>query len=342
MGPIRAAANSKSNDVGILIKSSGNSIGGTNANERNVISGNKQVGVQIVGQEAIRNSVTGNYIGLDKTAKNSLPNGRGVHIKNASDNFIGSFISGPVATSGNVIAGNKSDGVLIEGTAGEEQPIQTNFIGTDNSGAKLPFDLSSGVQQFGVRILNAPSNQVGGTIGEGNVISGNKFVGVEISGSTAKTNKVLGNLIGTNAAGTDGVPSLAASSLSNQLVGVRIKSSNNTVANNVVSGNQSFGVLLLELSKPSQPPESTDNKILGNKIGSDISGLGPVRNGTGVSINNASQNKIGGSQTDQGNLISGNREDGIEIAGAPRHGQLDRGQSDRHESQRSDSTAQRT
>ena len=46
-------------------------------------------------------------------------------------------------------------------------------------------------------------NTIGGTApGEGNVISGNTDYGVDISGAGTDSNSVVGNYIGTDAAGT--------------------------------------------------------------------------------------------------------------------------------------------
>ena len=56
----------------------------------------------------------------------------------------------------------------------------------------------------GVSIVAAPANTIGGTdAGAGNVIAGNEGDGVYIVGVNATDNRVLANLIGTNAAGAD-------------------------------------------------------------------------------------------------------------------------------------------
>jgi len=65
-------------------------IGGITAAERNIISGNDQNGVRILGASAIDNKVIGNYIGTNGTGKIDIGNSfAGVSIENAVNNTIG-------------------------------------------------------------------------------------------------------------------------------------------------------------------------------------------------------------------------------------------------------------
>ena len=57
--------------------------------------------------------------------------------------------------------------------------------------------------------------------------------------------------------------------------------------------------------------------IVGNKIGTDITGTLALPNSTGIVINNAPDNMIGGSVSGDANLISGNTGDGIDVYGSP-------------------------
>jgi hypothetical protein len=82
------------NDTGVEITSMfpivspGNRIGGTAPAARNVISGNRQAGVEMSGSGASENQVQGNFIGTDTTGNLALPNNEGVQIK-AGRNTIG-------------------------------------------------------------------------------------------------------------------------------------------------------------------------------------------------------------------------------------------------------------
>src|SRR5262249_26369542 len=57
-----------------LDRTSSNTVGGTTAATRNVISGNNLSGVTLSGNVTTANLVEGNYIGLDKNGVNAVPN----------------------------------------------------------------------------------------------------------------------------------------------------------------------------------------------------------------------------------------------------------------------------
>ena len=94
-----AGVNLASAGVGIF-EASNNTIGGTTAEARNVISGNG-VGIYVVSDEspATGNVVQGNYIGTDVTGVNDVGNDLGV-IVSATGNTIG----GASADARNVIS----------------------------------------------------------------------------------------------------------------------------------------------------------------------------------------------------------------------------------------------
>jgi titin len=232
-----------------IVDAPGNTIGGTAAGARNVISGNavggNGRGVIISLSSATNNEVLGNYIGTDAGGTVGLGNFWGVEIFDADNNTIG----GTVAAARNVISGNASNGVLIENGATGNQ-VRGNFIGTNAAGTAA---VANG---GGVSLENAPANTIGGTAaGAGNVISGNSFHGVQIFGSGASGNQVQGNLIGTDAAG------LAA--LGNGTSGVRILASSTVVggaapgAANLIEFNAEAGVSV---------ESGTGNSILSNSI----------------------------------------------------------------------------
>src|SRR5262249_35092438 len=97
-------------NAGVLINhSNANTIGGTTAAARDVVSGN-QNGVNIEGGSA--NLIEGNYIGTDTTGTAAIGNGAGgsgVLLDNSTNNTVG----GTIAAARNVISGNAGNGVDI-------------------------------------------------------------------------------------------------------------------------------------------------------------------------------------------------------------------------------------
>ena len=182
------------NESGVYINgASGNTIGGTTGEARNIIAGNGEYGV-VLGNGATNNAVQGNYIGLDNSGSVAGNGLTGVQIQDAPGNTIG----GTAAGSGNVISGNLV-GIFVYKSGGDASlnVIQGNFIGTDPQGA-----VDRGNTSHGISITNAGGTIIGGaSSGARNVISGNGGDGVLIGGSTAWDTAVSGNLIGTGAGG---------------------------------------------------------------------------------------------------------------------------------------------
>jgi hypothetical protein len=102
------------NRLGVVIISSRNTVGGTEAGAGNTISGNLSYGVDIESVAANGNVVQGNRIGTDATGTAPLPNGTGVLIAGSSNNAVG----GPQPGAGNTIAFNRGDGVLVNSGTG--------------------------------------------------------------------------------------------------------------------------------------------------------------------------------------------------------------------------------
>ena len=108
----------------VLSSAPDNTVGGTTAAVRNVISGNGKYGVVIESSPSTGNLVQGNFIGTDVSGTSPLGNANhGVIIQvGASANMIG----GTAAGSGNVIAFNTSDGVTV--VSGTGNAILSNAI----------------------------------------------------------------------------------------------------------------------------------------------------------------------------------------------------------------------
>ncbi len=190
--------------AGIQIQNSSNTnrVGGLSAGDGNLISGNTNDGVSIVGQGA--NQVIGNRIGTNIAGTAAIPNGfSGVVLNSSVINIIG----GTSAAARNLIAGNGVNGVTIFFSS--TNLVMGNYIGTDVTGALDLGNTSHGIEINGGGV-NA-NNIIGGlSAGFRNVISGNNQTGIVIGGdnlvaNAATGNQVLGNYIGTNAAGTSAV-----------------------------------------------------------------------------------------------------------------------------------------
>lgn len=164
----------------------------------NVISGNSGNGIEI--SAAHNNQVAMNYIGTNVTGTIALGNAQnGIRVTNgAASNLIGGEATGgnnPRATppvfvtppQGNLISGNKGDGVLIDAQASQNQ-LSGNFIGTAASG-----NSALGNSLDGVAIVDGTGNSLIGCLFQEspfvfyNVVSGNGGNGLRITDSNYTT-----------------------------------------------------------------------------------------------------------------------------------------------------------
>lgn len=249
----------------------------------NVISGNA-TGLSLGAKKT--STVTGNYIGNDATGTVAIPNGTGI----ATSMSKGLTIGGTVAGSANVISGNTGTGLVV-GTGG----IVTlgNLIGTTAAG-----DAPLG-NAIGIDVTTPQGTTIGGTTpGAGNVVSGNTEVGIEVGalGPKPKPNRILGNWIGTNSAGTAAVPNG---------LGMHISGIADLVRGNVVSGNSGAGMLL----------DGIGAVIDGNLVGVAADTTTLVGNGAdGIDVSSPGPMTIGAAKG-PGNVIAGNTGAGISIVG---------------------------
>lgn len=285
-------------DGGVTIAQSyGNTIGGTTAASRNILSGNG-AGIFILSGSS-GNKVLGNYIGMDITGTNSLGNSNsgGIKLIASPDNIIGGLLAG----SGNIISGNGAAGIVVQGSP--DVVIQGNYIGTDVNGR-----LARGNSSDGILIDGAPNVIIGGQqAGARNVISGNNNTGIFIRGSGATSTSIQGNLIGTDATGTNRLGNTSSgvyiSSISGTLIG-----GTNSASRNVISGNSGSGILI-------EGGLASNNVVQGNFIGVDITGRKAVSNVfNGVTLSGSPSNQIGGGSVGAGNIISGNGQNGVHLA----------------------------
>ena len=177
-----------------------NTIGGTSAAARNIISGNSRFGVFI--SDAHDNTLEGNYVGVDVTGSNALGNALdGVFIL-GNNNVIG----GTTAGAGNVISGNgtsgestETSGIQIDG--GTLNVVQGNDIGTDATGTAAIANFANGVLINGA----GADNTVGGNSASAkNIIAYNNAAGVAVvdnsdsGGGTGSPIHAVGNTIRLN------------------------------------------------------------------------------------------------------------------------------------------------
>ncbi|HEX2897965.1 MAG TPA: dockerin type I domain-containing protein [candidate division Zixibacteria bacterium] len=179
-----------------------NTVGGTDASARNLISGNGRSGIEIIGSGG--NVIQGNFIGTDASGTASIGNSGGFEISggvyiDAPGNIVGGLILG----SGNLISGNNGSGVVISGSSAVGNLVQGNLIGTDISGT-----IDLGNSQNGVFIFDGYGNSIGGLEnGARNIIAFNKAVGVNVRLGTSyeiKSNSIHSNTILGIDLGSDG------------------------------------------------------------------------------------------------------------------------------------------
>ncbi len=278
-----------------------------------VINNFGQDGIQVLGFG--ESEIEGNFIGTDPTGTIARGNGNnGIGIRNSASNRIG----GTEPAQRNLISGNGT-GVFIGNGPSQNNRVEGNYIGTDASGTNaVPNEYGVLISAEGGVFVYASKNRIGGTApGAGNLISGNSRIGMEVFRGTQ--NEILGNLIGTTVDGAHPLPNTSSGVLlfeaSTNVVGglFDIGGSGTITAfkRNVISGNGFAGVEIFVINRP-----ATGNHVVGNFIGTDISGLKPVPNiGGGVfmsssvgGIGSLTNNTIGGTDGAHAtrNIISGN------------------------------------
>jgi titin len=210
--------------------------------------------------------------------------------------------------SGSVVRGLtinsfEHDGIVVEGTA--DCKIAGNFIGTDPSGTVAKQNGWRGIWLA----VGATNNVIGGSLPtDRNVISGNGISNVTIGDSTTVGNRVIGNYLGPNAAGTAGL-SAYSPGVEFNAAGSNVVGGTQPGEGNLISGNGYWGVVLENVSIGTQ--------VMGNLIGTDATGTSALGNsGGGVVISAgpsgpSSGNSVGGLTVGAGNVIAFNNGPGV-------------------------------
>ena len=290
--------------------------GGACTGACNVIADNARNGITITGAFATDNVVVGNFIGTNKDGTGAFGNDIGVYIAGgANNNRLGTNGDGNADTAErNLVSGNASPGVLIQGTGTDNNVVAGNYIGVDTTG------LAGLGNDDGVWLDSGAQNNRVGTDGgddawnsaERNVIAGNTGSGVLLVGPNTNGNVVAGNYVGVDAAGSAALPNQAYGvammlGSQNNRVGTNSDGVADAAERNVIAGNLLDGVYISDAS-------SSGNLVAGNIIGADATGAVNLPNlSTGVYIVSASNNTIGGTAPGAGNVIRGNTREGVVV-----------------------------
>jgi hypothetical protein len=203
-GITRIPGNIQSFGVSISPPASSNTIGGINAGEGNVMSGNSAVGGYYGIGASTGNAYLGNIVGLQANGTASVVGNtqvRGFDI-HGSGLTIGSTNGGR-----NIISGNNSIGIYNALASASCNIVRGNYIGPSATGGYVA------IQNTGIQIQQSASNYtIGGYLGgfglnpEANLIAYNNGSGVNITSSVSVGNLVSRNLIYTNGSLTSSLP----------------------------------------------------------------------------------------------------------------------------------------
>jgi len=286
----------------------------------NVISGNGGNGIGLYGSNG--NVIVANHIGTAPDGMTAIGNGQhGILVtQGASGNTIGGTlyvnpitgeVNNPTGSKGtepatfvvpplgNLVSGNGSDGILINGGA-QNNVLSGNFVGTTANG-----NAALGNGGDGVHIVDAPNNSlIGCTFVDNpfvyyNVLSGNSGNGLHLTNANNTT--VQANFFG---AGADN-----ATVVANALNGILVDGTSKNVQvggviplGNVSAGNGLNGIHVTD---------AVSGFITFNTFGGLFAFQGAAPNGNnGILIDST-----GGNNIIRTNVFSGNINNGIEIAG---------------------------
>lgn len=270
-------------------------IGGTDANDRNILSGQTDAASYPYTGWIIQ----GNYIGLGADGSTMIPNSTvGTPGSLSIDACDGVLVGGTTPGAANVISGNNSYGIAPD--IATNLTIAGNYIGTDYTGTVAKPN-TVGIIASG----NMAGSMIGGTSSAArNIISGNIIAGIVDGGTGGHT--IAGNYVGLDINGVDPISNGAGV----LLAGVNITLGGSEAGRNVISGNTSFNVSLQGIFSASSGMTVSGNYI-GTNASGDIDTAITAVQGEGVRISaNTSGNIIGGTL---GNRIAGNRGNGVAV-----------------------------
>ncbi|MEM8639921.1 MAG: S8 family serine peptidase [Cyanobacteria bacterium P01_G01_bin.54] len=227
---------------GILGWGTDNIIGGTTAQDHNLISGNDGLGVYLHGNNQ---QVLGNYIGTDIDGTEDLGNGFGLRFHNVENGLI----------QNNLVSGNDYDGIWLDSNSVlTGNKVFGNKVGTDITGTQVIANDRDGITLHG----RIGETIIGGAeLADRNLISGNGRFGIRLNTHTTNSD-VLGNYIGTDSTGTlnlgnasDGIRMYGTGDevvgntiLNNGSDGIQVMNSQNEITRNTIADNQGSGIFM--------------------------------------------------------------------------------------------------
>jgi hypothetical protein len=276
-------------------------------------------------------TVNANYIGLDLRGQAFGNRGDGVYAGlHSPGNFIGLNPSGASGAVANVISGNRGSGLVLAGSSGNT--VVSNRIGTGPGGMGAIGNGRNGIwitagahgnEIGGTAFVDSATGQANNPTGDkgqipptfvvpplGNLISGNGRNGVLID-SVSEHNTLNGNFVGTTANGDAAVGNhwngvWIDRAGENSLTGCTFVN-NPFVYYNVLAGNHLNGLRV---------SDSRNVTVQGNFFGIGANNTTTVANWRdGVRVDRSSANTQVGGVIPLGNVSSGNRRNGIEVAG---------------------------
>lgn len=179
-----------------LVQSNNNTIGGTNEEARNVLSGGYNRAITLEDDICIDNEIVNNYIGTNAEATASIGSyNAGIALLNgANNNTIGS------PDAGNIL-GASSCGVayIVFEDGASDNTVQANAVGTNfDEDVNLKADDGAGMASI-FMTQDVANNMIGGeNEGEGNILCNGAMNGILTYGSTGYGNSFLRNSIYNN------------------------------------------------------------------------------------------------------------------------------------------------
>ncbi|PIX36177.1 MAG: hypothetical protein COZ59_02485 [Bacteroidetes bacterium CG_4_8_14_3_um_filter_31_14] len=263
----------------------------SNVTIKGFIIGRYVVGIQVSGANAQNIAISGNYIGCNYNATDTLGNTHGIYILSGPHNNI---IGGNTTALRNIVSGNNHVGIRV--VHSNNNTIQGNFVGLNRTG-------NAALRNYdGISIEGTSKyNLIGGyTPAERNYVSGNVAYGIPVFGAGCNYNIIAGNYVGTDTTGTIAISNtygvLFDDGASYNTLGGRTVG-----AGNLLSGNSGYGVFLYNFG-------TVKDTVVGNLIGTDYSGTVALPNANGIVIDGPSF-----LHTIENNVISGNIQMGIDI-----------------------------